>query len=82
VHALPHAELTQRYLNLWNNNNRLRLRLAAAFQGVYDKRADVDGGGSFGSFDPTLTATLAVLEARVLELENDNTALVIHNNPI
>ena len=87
--ALPHDELAQRYLNLWKNNNRTRLRLAAAMEGVYNKRASAenDGDGSkrnnTGSFsgggDPTIMTTLAVLEARVTELEDDNTALVRHS---
>lgn len=80
VFALSHDELAQRYLELWKNNNRLRLRLAAAMEGVYDNRAEnLDGSKGFaGGGDPTIMTTLAVLEARVTELEDDNNALVKH----
>lgn len=80
VFALSHDELAQRYLELWKNNNRLRLRLAAAIEGVYDNRAENSDGskGFSGGSNPTIMTTLAVLEARVTELEDDNNALVKH----
>lgn len=76
--ALSHDELAQRYLELWKNNNRLRLRLVAAMEGGYENRVENGDGskGFAGGRDPTIMATLAVLEARVTELEDDNNALV------